>query len=172
MCDQHIEGFAAQSREPYERLHQRHADAVARFEASQATSNPPTSQSSPQGEQLEQLRSTCDGALDFMIGDGQPPDPRLATTKQTWTTFLGALRSGDKETLAACFNPTDRSKYMTALSQLSRAQLADIASSFSSFELTNLSMKGYEEAAVTKSDGTAGLVLFVESPRGWRISQM
>jgi hypothetical protein len=172
MCDKHIEGFATKSKPAYERMRLRHPDALSSYEESHRTSGSSPPDAQLDGQELQQLHSGCEAALDYMLSDGMPPDPRLATPEQTWKLFIGALHSGNKETLAVCFNPEDRPKYLQALGQLAVAELVELANSFTSFHLTNVSMDEYQQAAVKKSDGTMGLVLFVKSDRGWRISQL
>jgi hypothetical protein len=172
MCDKHIDGFSSKTRDAYGRLRLRHAEAVASYEATYNAGNASPPAATLDNQALEQLQSGCESALDFILNDGQPPDPRLATPAQTWNLFMSALRSGDKETLASCFDPADRPKYMQPLRSMTQPQLADLAKSFLSFDLTNLSMHDYQEGVVKTADGTIGLVLFVRSDRGWRISQL
>jgi hypothetical protein len=161
-----MEGFAAKSKQAYENLRRTYPEAFATYEA-----NPSVAESPPQGNDLEQLQSHCESVLDYLLNSGRPPDPRLATPEQTWKLFLGALRSADRETLAICFAAGDRAKYTQTLQQLTPSQLADLANTFTSFRLLQAGSDEYQEVAVKTSDGTVGIVLFVKTSAGWRISQ-
>ncbi len=172
MCDKHIDGFSSKSKQAYERLRLRHAEAFAGYEANHDAGSAPPADAKPEGQALEQLQSVCESALDFVLNDGNPPDSRLATPAQTWNLFMSALRSGDKDTLAICFSPDARPKYMQPLRAMTPAQLAAMANDFLTFDLTSLSMEDFQEGVVRTADGTAGTVLFVRSSRGWRISQL
>ena len=167
MCEKHVPGFAAQSKQAYANLRRNYPDAFAAYEA-----NPPAPESPLQGNDLEQLQSQCASILDYLLNSGRPPDPRLATPEQTWKLFTGALRSADKEALAACFEPGARAKYLQTFQQLKPADLVALANSFTTFTLTAASSDEYQEALVKTSDGTGSLVLFVKSNAGWRISQL
>ena len=85
---------------------------------------------------------------------------------------MGALRSADHATLATCFSAEARANYARMFEQLNPSQLLAMANSFIRLELRKAPVHESQEAVVTKSDNTAGFVLFVKTSAGWRISRL
>jgi hypothetical protein len=167
-CEHNVDGFAARSSEPYAKWRQKYAEELAAYEQHRSA----VPDSAPQEADLAQLRSECEKLLNFILDDVHPPDPRFATPEGTWNVLLSALRSGDKATLAECFGPSDRANYMSSFEQMQPAQLADVARSFTDFELLSSSAEDFQEAVVVRADGVAGIALFVKTSRGWLLSQL
>jgi hypothetical protein len=168
-CNQHIDGFAAKVKAPYAQWRRQNPARAAELDqhrnAQAVSPSTPLSESS-----LAQLQDTCQSLLDRLT---EPPsaEQRFASPEQTWKSFMSALRKGDIAVLEECFDPGTRSMYMPALKKLSKAALAEMAASFTNFGLTAPAMD-FRQGVVTRADGTSGLVLFVSSKRGWRISQL
>jgi hypothetical protein len=55
---------------------------------------------------------------------------------------------------------------------MTSVQLADIGNSFTGIQLLKDGTETYQEAAVTRSNGVAGIALFVRTKRGWLLSQL
>jgi len=168
-CEQNLDGFAARAKEPYAKWRQKHSDEVAEFESYE-----PTVGTAPlQDAQRNELETECEKVLNYISDDVRPPDPRFATPDGTWKVFVTALRSGDKTVLADCFSPDSRDTWIGVFQGMAAAQLADMASSLTGFELMGSGAEDdYQEAAVSRSNGRVGIVSFVRTSRGWVISQM
>ena len=168
-CNQHIDGFAAKVKEPYARWRQQNPARAAQLDqrpANTAAVSPPSSESD-----LAQLQEVCESILDRLT-EPRSAEQRFVSPEQTWKSFMSALRMGELAMVEECFDPGARSSYMPALKTLSKAELAEMAASFTNFELTAPSMQDFRQGVVTRADGISGLVLFVSSKRGWRISQL
>ena len=85
---------------------------------------------------------------------------------------MNALRAADREALADCFSPTEREKYMSDFERMPPETMADMANSVTAFAAFESESGPYREAAVTRSNGQAGIAQFVKSERGWLISQL
>lgn len=167
-CLKHVSGFSSRAEQPYEKWRQQHIQEAEKF-GDQSSS---FSDAAISGNDLDKLRIQCEQLLQHIQDDMLPADARFATPEATWNAFVEALRLGDKPKIAECFSPGGRPKYMSSLQQLTSAQLAEMGNSFTGFQLMKDGSETYQEAAVTRATGMAGIALFVKTKRGWLLSQL
>jgi hypothetical protein len=165
-CEKHVDGFASRSRIPYSEWRRKRREEVRAFEQ-YVTQSPDTTPSAAS----DSLRGECDELLNYISDDIRPPDPRFATPQGTWNVLIQALTSGDKATIGECFAAGDRTEYMSVIDQMTPEQLARIGSSFSGFQVMEPLSEDLQEALVTKGE-LAGIAVFVNTGRGWLVSQM
>jgi hypothetical protein len=171
VCNQHIDGFAAKIKEPYAHWRQQNPARAAKLDQRRTSAAALPVSTPPNESELAQLRDICESVLD-RLSVPRSTDQRFVSPEQTWKSFMSALRKGDLAMVEECFDPGVRSSYMPALKTLSKVELAEMATAFTNFELTAMSMKEFRQGLVTRTDGSSGLVLFLNSKRGWRISQL
>jgi hypothetical protein len=167
-CMKNVSGFSSRAKEPYEKWRQQHTQEAMELEKQMS----PMPNTEVPDKQLEQLRTQCEQLLNYILDDMLPADARFATPGETWNVFVEALRSGDKSSIAECFSPDGRTTYVSAFEQMTSVQLADIGNSFTGIQLLKDGTETYQEAAVTRSNGVAGIALFVRTKRGWLLSQL
>jgi hypothetical protein len=170
-CNQQIDGFAAKVKEPYAQWRQQNPAREAQFDQRPTNAEALSPRTPPTQSEPAQLQGICESLLDWLT-EPRSADQRFVNPEQTWKSFMSALRKGDLAVLEECFDPGARSMYMPALKTLSKAELTEMAASFTNFELTAPSMEDFRQGVVTRADGISGLVLFLNSKRGWRISQL
>jgi len=102
--------------------------------------------------------------------EGMEADPTLATPQTTWTTFLVALRAGNREMLRKCLAPTIRAKWESLLQIWPRADRVKVARQMN--DLTDLRDFGDTVFAVAAKpyQGTSR-VKFVKIGSNWIIAE-
>jgi hypothetical protein len=167
-CVKNLAGFETGSREIYQQWRAKHAETVARME-SQAK---PLEATAVRPDQVEELRVQCEQLLGYMKNDVLPADPRLASPEGTWKALIAALRAGDKIAAADCFIGSAKETYVSLIQRLTPAQMAEMADSFTGFQvMENAAVGKYREAAVVRGNA-AGIATFIKTNRGWLITQL
>jgi hypothetical protein len=164
----HIDGFAARSESPYSQWRQKHGEEVTEYERF-GMNEPDTTQYAHSDS--DSLRKECEDLLTYILDDIQAPDPRFASPQDTWNAFLQASRSGDKATIAECFAGNVRAEYMSVIDQLTSAQLAQTAESFTQLQHVEPLGEDLQEGWVNKGN-MVGIAHFVKTGRGWLLSQL
>ena len=167
-CEQNLDGFSARAKEPYAKWRQKHSDEVAEFE-----SHEPTVATVPlQDAQRHELEAECEKVLNYIRDDVRSPDPRFATPiKALGRCSLPHCAQETRQYLRSVSAPIPAPLGLAPF-MACRRPLADMANSLTGFELMGPEMHDYQEAAVSRSNGRAGIVSFVRTSRGWVISQM
>ena len=160
-----IEPIYAHWREP-------RADVVGFMEAKLASEIADAVEKIPGGKIGSPEYAQCGQMLTSLDRQGRPPNREFRTPESTWATFKAALASGDAKAAASCFaNPFDQ--FGTLISQLSSDDLKQLGATFKEFDMIDKpDVKQYQRGLVTRSDGMAGEVVFVQMGLEWRIEQM
>jgi hypothetical protein len=167
-CVKQVDGFAARSESPFAQWRQKHIEAVSEYERF-GVYEPDTTQYALSDS--DSLRKECEDVLNYILDDTQPPDARFASPQDTWKVFLQASRSGDKATIAECFAAKNRAEYMSFIEQLTPAQLAQTAESFTDLQHVEPLGSDMQEGWVKKGN-MIGIAHFVKTGRGWLLSQL
>ena len=131
ICDIYVPGFQDKSAAAYSKWRQRNLEVVQQFErdpdSSSSKANKLTKEERMEMIQNEKIsplerskfiESCNDELIEHLLWIA--PDPRLNTPEGTWTTFLNALRSGDRKLAVSCLTSQARQNF--------RHQIMDVLS--------------------------------------------
>lgn len=97
-------------------------------------------------------------------------DPRFASPQKTWTHFIASLKTGDKQAVIDCF--TAESQFRDWFHSMSEMNMKAMAESVKAVQFTDKVGESFYEAVISKQDGSAGFVYFVDSDGEWKIDSM
>ena len=116
-------------------------------------------------------QKNCDQILTSFKEQLEGPDEKFSSPEKTWTLFIESLKKGNKEVIVQCLTGQARQNLSSFFINSDETKLREMGNSFTGFELSER-MGLYREAAVSRSDGRAGLIYFLENAGNWKISSM
>lgn len=126
-------------------------------------------QSTPNDKQKAQKH--CDNMFANFKEHQKGPDQRFSSPEKTWTLFTNSLKAGDKETVVQCLSGRARENLSAFFKSSDVDKLREMGNSFTGFSLLE-PMGEFQEAAVSRSNGKAGIVMFLEKSGNWKINDM
>lgn len=172
-CDAHIPGFKAKATSGWNRVRSRYSLELERLEQDDNVRKAleDGAQRPPEPVDRRELEEKCIDLAERLNRIGMPPDPKFSSPESTWSAWLAALRTADRKGALACLSGSAKSKYRTVLHQLSDEDLIAMANSVSHIA-PSTSVGQFREFFVTRKDGKAGTVYFVDTGGQWLIDEM
>lgn len=103
---------------------------------------------------------------------GRDADPRLATPRGTWQTFVAALQAGDLNGALATMNDTTRERQRRRFEEQSAQALRDTGNAFAGLEFKS-PLGPFQVAVASRRGGGTVTVFFERSWNGdWRIASI
>ena len=103
------------------------------------------------------------------------PDPRFTSPEKTWQSFLAALNGGDAPGALSCFVPPFRNQLEPLFAQMSRAEMREMAASFTALSPSatpSSEVREYGVSRLVNGEQRAALVSFGNDGGEWKIYGM
>ena len=172
-CDLSVLGFKEKSAVAYAKWRQSNIDVIREIEREENVQIPLDEKRALTAQEQAEGESFCNGDLmeALHVEALHAPDPRLSAPEKTWSTFLSALRNGDRKLALSCLTSTARDKFKPILETIPVQNLSAMASSMKSIQIT-MGFGSFREATVVRHDGKGGLVYFQDVRGEWKIAEM
>lgn len=158
-------GFAERSEEVYQAWRLRHAGTLAAFDKQLA----PRIRAARRA--TTPLSLCTDAWLQAIAPLAQPPDPRFSSVEKTWSVFVEALKSADRDTAMRCLTGRAEDQWKARVDALSNEDLRRIGVAIRGLRIQW--GDDYEkEGIVEGEDHRVGGVGFVNRNDEWKIQAL
>jgi hypothetical protein len=160
-------GFAERSAAVYVAWRQRHAATLAEFDRLLAAKV----REARRGVAPIPLEMCSDDLLRRLEPLARPPDARLDTAEKTWTLFLTALRSGNREMALRCLTGKAELRWKERAERASDADLRRMADTIRAFKV-QWGDDYLKEALAARADNKVSGITFIKFNDEWLISEL
>jgi len=176
-CDAVVQGFSTRSAGAFAAWRNVRAAELARVEASAEYQRKLTESRAlllePRSSaDVGAMQTYCDDQLlPLLAKEGAPQDARFRTPERTFSAFVAALRSGDRDAALACLGDLVDEDKRTELANQPAEKLRDVGNSFAGTLVLKEMLGSLQTAAARRRDGTDYTLFFARAPNGdWKLA--